>query len=56
MFTSNQVMEDEVFYKKIDDLPVSFKGMYLDKYDAPLKEIRKRVDSSYYLVKEEDEK
>ncbi|MCB0368077.1 MAG: Rieske 2Fe-2S domain-containing protein [Bdellovibrionales bacterium] len=47
LLTTNQIMEDERFYPKIYDLPLSFDGMDLDKYDEPLIEIRKRASAFY---------
>jgi phenylpropionate dioxygenase-like ring-hydroxylating dioxygenase large terminal subunit len=52
-FTKNQIMEDEVFYQKIADIPKSFKNMNLDEFDHPLVEIRKRVDTSYMEIPRE---
>jgi hypothetical protein len=54
-FTINQVMEDEHFYQKIADLPLSFRQMHLDQFDAPLVSIRKRVDPSYYTGQSESD-
>ena len=49
LLTSNQVNEDEKFYKKINCLPKSLEGLYLDKYDQPLIKIREKIDASYFL-------
>jgi hypothetical protein len=46
-------MEDEVFYQKINDIPLSFKSMNLDRFDRPLVAIRKKVDPSYFGERDE---
>ena len=47
LMTLNQILEDKVLYKKINDLPLSLNGLNLDKYDEPLIEIRNRVQKLY---------
>jgi phenylpropionate dioxygenase-like ring-hydroxylating dioxygenase large terminal subunit len=53
--TKNQIIEDEEFYPAIKDLPFSFKGLRLDKFDHPLPAIRKKIDPSYFLGKKDSE-
>ncbi len=53
--TRNQIVEDEKFYPAISDLPFSFRGLRLDKFDHPLVAIRKKVDPSYFVGFGEDE-
>ncbi len=43
IMTTNQIREDQRFYKKINDLPKSLDGLKLDQFDQPLLEIRKRA-------------
>lgn len=43
IMTTNQILEDQKFYKKINDLPRSLDGLKLDQFDQPLLEIRKRA-------------
>ena len=49
VLTTNQIVEDEKFYKVIKHIPFSFKNMRLDKFDHPLIAIRKKVNSSYFM-------
>ena len=44
IMTWNQVMEDEVFYPKIADLPEDFRGLNLDEDDQAVKNIRLNID------------
>ena len=44
IMTTNQILEDQRFYKKINDLPKSLDGLKLDQFDQPLLEIRRRAN------------
>jgi vanillate O-demethylase monooxygenase subunit len=48
--TRNQILEDERFYPLIRDLPRSFHGLHLERYDQPLFRIRTRADAEYFAT------
>jgi len=47
LMTLNQIREDKVLYKKIQDLPKDLSHFKLDKFDAPLLDIRAKAAAIY---------